>query len=649
MKKIKRLLTALLCLVVLLSAVPAMQAQATEFEYGPALESPLNQEEKLELMAALYEADIVSAREAIAEGLISCQELTAYYMKRIEDYADPYNCFITICDNAMEVAKQRDADLVAGKAKGDLFGIPVVVKDNIKYAGYPTTNGDKGLLKTKSTTNATVVQRLLNNGAVILGKTNMCYYAYYAGHSTSTAGGMTKNAYSTYLSPGGSSGGSAVAVSLNFGLAALGTDTGSSLRLPAVLNGCYSMRTTHGSISRAGITTLASSKDVVGSINRTVEDLALTLDVLAADTQYYQNLDGNALEGARIGVIKQLSGPTSLMSNNSPRTEKNVNDEVEAAFWNAVEELKACGAEVVEISYPSIFTTDYAAKRSSFASIISKHNLDAVAFPTYLHKPQKLGKDENGKSWSTKTQVFINNCHHVSPPTGCPEIAIPIGFHSNGAGIGMDLAAPRGQDQKLLNYAYSYSLRFDHRVPPTGAPNDYAEYRTGTLKEVMADYREKTNPTWVYEIKDNAVTITACGDENSTQIIVPTQLEGLPVTAISENAFARCGKVQTILIPDTVTSVAANAFSGCASLQTIGFAGDQNAWNALGVATNATVTCGYILQGDYTGDMAVDEADAVYLLRDSLFAENSETTHSDVMELYWYTMHPDTFTLTVGQ
>lgn len=661
MKQVSRLLCVLLCLCTVLSLAPAVSAQTDDFEYGPALESPLSEEEKLELMAALYESDIVSAREAIMEGLISCQELTAYYLKRIEDYADPYNCFITICDNAMDIAKERDAALVAGTAKGKLFGIPIVVKDNIKYEGYPTTNGDKGLLSKKSTSNATVVQRLLTEGAVILGKTNMCYYANYAGHSSSSAGGVTKNAYSTYLSPGGSSGGSAVAVSLNFALAALGTDTGSSLRLPAVLNGCYSMRVTHGSISRTGITTLASSKDVVGSINRSVEDLALMLDVMSSDTNYYENLDGNALKGARLGVIKQLSGATSLMTNNSPRTEKNVDDEVEAAFWNAVEELKACGAEVIEISYPSIFNNSYSAKRSSYSSILNKYDLDGVVFPTYLHKPQKIGKDADGKNWSTKTQVFINNCHHISPPTGCPEIAIPIGYHSNGAGIGMEIASTRGSDQKLLNYAYSYSLRYDHRVAPQGAPNDYAEDRTGALEEVMADYREMTAPSWIYQVTDDGAVITACGDAESAVITVPAELDGNTVVGIGANAFSGCAKAETVLIPKTVASVDTNAFSGCASLKTVGFGGEQSAWNAMSVATSASVSCGYTVAGDYNGDLVADSADAAFHLRSQMFTDsfrlpdsgdfNGDGTASfaDTLQIYWHSLAPQDIALELKQ
>ena len=656
-----RVLTALLCVSLLFAAVPAVMAETDTFEYGPALESPLSEEEKQELMAALYEADIASTREAIMEGLISCQELTAYYLQRIEDYADPYNCFITVCDNAMEEAKKRDAALVAGTAKGDLFGVPIAVKDNIKYEGYPTTNGDKGLLGRKSTSNATVVQRLLNDGAVILGKTNMCYYAYYAGHSSSTAGGVTKNAYSTYIAPGGSSGGSAVATSLNFALASLGTDTGSSLRLPAVLNGCYSMRVTHGSISRAGITTLAASKDVPGAITRSPVDLAIMLDTMSNDTNFYENLDPNALEGAKFGVIKQLSGPTSLMTNNSPRTAKNVDDEVEAVFWNAVEELRACGAEVIEISYPSVFNTSHSAKRSSFNSIVNQYDLDGVIFPTYLHKPQRIGKDANGKNWSTKTQVFINNCHHISPPTGCPEVAIPIGYHSNGAGIGMEIAAPRGKDQKLLNYAYSYYLRYDHRILPTGAPNDYEEDLKNDLQTVVENYKQSVAPTWQYTQNENGVTITACSNAESTQIVVPSVLNGQKVTGIGENAFASCGKAQTILIPGKVTSVHANAFAGAAALKQIGFGGEQSAWDSMAVTTSASVSCGYAVAGDYNGDLVADSADAAFHLRSQLFADSfrlpdsgdfngdGAASFTDTLRIYWHSLAPQQIALELKQ
>ena len=141
MKRANSILLALLLLCVVL--VLPVRAETEQPEFGPALPSPLSAEEKYELMYSLYEADITYVAEAIRKGHISCQELTWYYLQRIEKYEEPYNCFITICDNAMEVARERDAALVAGTAEGDLFGVPIVVKDNMVLTGFKEADWEK--------------------------------------------------------------------------------------------------------------------------------------------------------------------------------------------------------------------------------------------------------------------------------------------------------------------------------------------------------------------------------------------------------------------------------------------------------------------------------------------------------------------------
>lgn len=473
MKRRSLLAVGILLFCILL--VLPVQAQTEEPEYGPALISTLTPREKYALIESLYEADIAYVAEAIRSGHISCQELTWYYLQRIEKYNEPYNCFITICDNAMEVAAQRDAALVAGTAEGSLFGVPIVVKDNIKYKGYPTTDGASW--RGKDTYSAAIVDNLLSEGVVILGKTNMSTYANYAQHSTSVVAGETKNAYNTYLAPGGSSGGSAVAVSLNFAMAGLGTDTNASLRLPAVLNGCVSLRVTKDTISKEGVTPLIPYRDVPGVITRTVKDQARMLDVLTGTTSYEENLNADALRGAKLGVLVELSGP---VENVSDRSAEIIDKEVLAAFAQTQEELRACGAEVVEISMPNFFAlsdnVDTSAQREAFydaiCRVMDENGLDALIYPVYLSTPQKIGVDENGVNWSKKPQNFLRNTRIISPPIGAPEMAILMGFHSRGAGMGLSMMAKRGQDQMLLDFAYSYTLKFDKRVPPTGAPND---------------------------------------------------------------------------------------------------------------------------------------------------------------------------------
>ena len=472
--KHRNLLAVGILLFCILLVLP-VQAQTEEPEYGPALISTLTPREKYALMESLYEADIAYVAEAIRAGHISCQELTWHYLQRIEKYNEPYNCFITICDNAMEVAAQRDAALVAGTAEGSLFGVPIVVKDNIKYKGYPTTDGASW--RGKDTYSAAIVDNLLSEGVVILGKTNMSTYAGYASNSTSDVAGETRGAYGLNLSPGGSSGGSAVSVSLNFAMAGLGTDTNASLRFPAVLSGCVAMRHTQGEISRSGITILNSYRDVPGVITRSVMDQARMLDGMTGTTNYAENLNADALQGAKIGVLKELSGP---VSGEPSRSASKIDQEVMAAFVQAQDELRACGAEVVEISMPDFFVLSenmgVPARREAFYDAICQamdaNDLDAMIYPTYLTAPLKIGVDEDGINWSKQSQDFVFNCHFVSPPTGVPEIAFPIGYHSRGSGIGLSMMAKRGQDQLLLDFAYSYTLKFDKRVPPTGAPND---------------------------------------------------------------------------------------------------------------------------------------------------------------------------------
>ena len=454
-----------MCVVLCFVLAVPVGAESEQPEFGPALPSTLTAEEKYELMHSLYEAEIADVAQAIRQGHISCQELTWYYLQRIEKYNEPYNCFITICDNAMEVARQRDAELVAGTAEGNLFGVPIVVKDNIKYEGYPTTDGDSW--RRNDTYSATIVENLLNQGAIVLGKTNMSTYAGYASNSTSKVAGETKGAYGLNLSPGGSSGGSAVAVSLNFALAGLGTDTNASLRYPAVVNGCIAMRHTRGVISRSGITILNSYRDVPGVITRSVKDQALMLDGMIGTTHYAENLNADALQGARIGVLKELSGP---VSGDSSRSASKIDQEVMDAFAQAQEEMRACGAEVMEVSISNFFSLSD--RYSAICKVMDKYDLDALIYPTYLTTPLKIGVDENGVNWSNKSQNFVFNCHLVSPPTGTPEIAFPIGYHSLGSGIGLSMMAKKGEDQRLLDLAYSYTLQYDKRVAPTSAPND---------------------------------------------------------------------------------------------------------------------------------------------------------------------------------
>lgn len=431
------------------------------------------------ILAALYEADIASLRKAIDMRLVSCEALTAYYLERIDAYNDDYNCFITMCTDALEKARECDRKLADGTAKGTLFGIPIVVKDNIHYKGYLTTNGYPKSESEVSTTTAKVLQCLLNEGAIVLAKSNMSTAAGAAVTSHSLAVGETKNAYCTYVASGGSSGGSAVATSLNFAAAGLGTDTNASLRYPAAVNGCIALRVTMNGLSYEGLEVLNHVRDVPGAITRTVYDQALMLDALSGgSTHYTENLNADAINGLRFGIVTQL---TYANSYHYQYTKQNMDSQVAAAFQNAVQELKALGAEVVEVSVPQAFNmTSYtiAAKNSAsqreyyaqLKSIMQDADVDALIYPTYLTAPVLSGRDNNGVYHSASSQTLLQNCSYIAPSARMPEITVPIGLHNRGAGIGMEITTLWNQEQLLLDIAYTYTNHYDHRVTPQNTP-----------------------------------------------------------------------------------------------------------------------------------------------------------------------------------
>lgn len=442
------------------------------------------------LLSALYEADIATLRRAIDLKLVSCQELTAYYLERIEAYDKPYNCFITLCDNALAVARERDEALARGENTGLLFGIPIVVKDNIHYEGYYTTNGYDYEDSEFSEYSAYVVERLLEEGAVILAKTNMSLDADSARESTSLIVGETKNAYAPLFVAGGSSGGSAVATSLNFAAASLGTDTNASLRTPAALNGCVALRPTFGLIPTDGIIILNGGRDVPGSITRTVEDQALMLDVLTDGAcNYSDNLNANALAGLRLGILEEL------LNLEHPDTDPSIL----AVFRNAVEELEACGAEVVTVSMPDLIELSDATFEANdqeskdvlygvFTDLLAEYDLDAVIYPSCTSEPIRSGYDEDGTFWDPYEVEHLNNSYILPSCAQIPAIMVPIGNHALGSGIGMEIAADKNCEQLLLDIAYSYTQRFDHRLLPSGAPDTYANAHAGDLQTLIDAY-----------------------------------------------------------------------------------------------------------------------------------------------------------------
>lgn len=551
----KKLILLCLCLSVLLASAASADFEITEDGVTVDREA---------LLAALFEADIASIREAIDLGLISCVELTEYYLERIEAYNETYQCFITLCDDALEVAAERDARIAEGTAEGKLFGIPIVVKDNIDYEGWPTTNGE-GWASGAASSSATVVQYLLDEGAIVLGKTNMSVAAQDAMFSNSATGIRTYNAYNPDLSPGGSSGGSAAAVSLNFAVAGLGTDTNSSLRYPSALNGCVTLRTTVKLVDRDGIELLNPSRDTVGAITRSVYDQAIMLDVMTGgEYAYCDNLNAEALNSMRIGVLTDLSYPVS----GTDRTEERLDDEIQAAFANALDELTDCGAEIVEVSIPEIFTLianadagyDGAKTRlyEKLTDLLEEYDLSALVFPTYLHTPNYANMSYvNGDN--LYDQTYISNCATISPLTGAPELTVQIGCHSTGAGIGMEIYSLKNSEQLLLNIAYSYTEKYDHRTASEAAPSLHFGEEEMTLAEFLQAYRDAVEEAERPRVEAETA-VEKAAFETQTE---PTEETSFETEAVTEPIVAtgtvredRIRKMMWHLVPFVVLIVA---------------------------------------------------------------------------------------------
>ncbi len=206
-------------------------------------------------------------------------ELVSYYFDRIKKF-EGKNAVLEIFEDALEIAKQKDEYAKTHDTLPLLHGVPILIKDNMSYTNHHCSCGSKFLEDYIAPYNATAIQKLIDAGAVIIGRTNMDEFAM--GSSTEkSAFGITKNALDDSRVPGGSSGGSACAMTLGLAASTLGSDTGGSIRQPASLNGCVGLKPTYGRVSRFGLVAYVSSFDQIGPIAKTSEDIALLMNVIA--------------------------------------------------------------------------------------------------------------------------------------------------------------------------------------------------------------------------------------------------------------------------------------------------------------------------------------------------------------------------------
>ncbi|MBN2238778.1 MAG: Asp-tRNA(Asn)/Glu-tRNA(Gln) amidotransferase subunit GatA [Dehalococcoidales bacterium] len=301
-------------------------------------------------MSSLNELTIHEASELLQSKQISSVELTLACLERVDQVEDRVKALVTVTrDISLERAKFADKRISEGNA-GPLTGIPVIIKDVMCTKGVRTTCSSKMLENFVPPYNATVVEKLLDNGAVMIGKSNMDEFAM--GSSTENSAFFpTHNPWDLSRVPGGSSGGSAASVSADETIYSLGSDTGGSIRQPAALCGVTGLKPTYGRVSRFGLVAFASSLDQIGPFTKDVTDNAMVMNVISGYDKhdstsvpqdvpdYTACLTGN-IKGLRIGVPKEYFV-------------EGIQPEVDAAIKSAIKQLEQMGASVEEVSLPS--------------------------------------------------------------------------------------------------------------------------------------------------------------------------------------------------------------------------------------------------------------------------------------------------------
>jgi aspartyl-tRNA(Asn)/glutamyl-tRNA(Gln) amidotransferase subunit A len=438
----------------------------------------------------------------IAAGEVSSVEATRAYLERIEQHDRLLRAFITVdADGAL--ASARAADNAPGSQQSQsLHGVPVAIKDNIATRGLLTTGGSRVLADWVPDRDAPVVRRLKEAGAVIIGKTNLHEFAY-GGTCTNVEFGAVRNPWNPDHVPGGSSGGSGVAVAAGMCAAALGTDTAGSVRLPASQCGIVGLKPTYGRTSIQDVLPLAWSLDHVGPMTRTVEDAALLLKVLADTPVPAHNEAG--ISGMRLGV------PRGYFF-------EGLQADVLAAVDRALEVLRDLGATLIDVEWPAVHLSNSATWTIILAEAIAFHRqwfrahperysaetrtnlelgellpaadyvqaqrvrtvlqqqardlserVDALVAPMLAVTPPRIGQTtvEVGGKIKEINPVFIRLADPFNL-TGQPAISVPCGFGTDCLPIGLQIAAAAGAEDTVLRVAsvYEAATEWHLRQPP---------------------------------------------------------------------------------------------------------------------------------------------------------------------------------------
>jgi len=507
---------------------------------------------------------IMQLQAAMGSGAITSSQLVRIYLDRIAAYdkqGPALNAIIALNPEALSTAAALDEERRAGRTRGPLHGIPILVKDNYETIEMPTTAGSIALANFHPRTDAFQVRKLKQAGAVIIGKTNMHELA--SGIVTiGSSGGQTKNPYDLSRNPGGSSGGTGAAVAANFAVAGMGSDTCGSIRIPSAHNNLVGLRGTQGLSSRTGIVPLSTTQDIGGPIARTITDLAIMLDAtvgtdpMDASTRasdgrlpasFQAGLSIDALKGQRIGALRNYFGTTPD------------DQEVGTVINGAIEIMKKAGAEVIDVNIPglddlllngSLINSEF---KFAFADYLAQHEgapvkslgeiLDRGLYHIALETNFRARNAVESRDGEEYRRAMIKrtalrqaalavleeyrlaalvyptvrrkaarigdpqpgtNCQ-LSSHSGLPALAVPAGFTDDGVPIGMDLLGRDFSDASLLSIGFAYEAAAKLRRLPFSTPPLVGGKAPGPvrLQTPIGDF-DYDSPSATLNYRDNA-------------------------------------------------------------------------------------------------------------------------------------------------
>lgn len=467
----------------------------------------------------ISDASILKITEGLRTKKFSCVELVEETYQTIENHGKEINALITVIDKDEVLTQAKTCDQNMSPLQSPLYGLPFVLKDVYVTKGIRTTAASYVLKDYIPQYNATVYQRILDAGGILIGKTNMDAWGH-GGSSENTDFGPVHNPWDITRVAGGSSGGSAAAVASRMCVYSIGEDTGGSIRNPSAWSNISGLKVTYGRVSRYGAIAYASSFDTIGPMAKSVEDIAVILELIAgkdecdatssprAVPRYAKDLQKD-IRGLKVGLPKEFFG-------------EGLDGEIKEKIYEASKELNKLGATIVDLSMPlfdyglAVYyligpsetssnlgrydgvrygnTRDHFTEESMRRIMIGTYALSAGYYDAYYKQAQKvrtLFKEEYTKAL-TKCDVLLMPVNPTPPPkigellsdplqnlladiytvsqnpVGVPSLALPCGFTKSGLPIGMQIVGNMFTEEILLRIGYQYQqvTDFHTKSPP---------------------------------------------------------------------------------------------------------------------------------------------------------------------------------------